>query len=417
MNYVPLNKVYYKSKNDTQKYFDEYESRFNSPDTVKINFHIGEHQAFFMRNYEVMDLAFKIARLDKKVGNLAQGLPGVARSQFSKKCMIDEIVVTNKIEGVHSSRKEISDVLETLEKQSGVKRAENRFKGLVNKYDKLMSRENIKLEKCEDIRNLYDELFLSEVTSDDPKNAPDGKIFRKGPESVYGPTGKELHRGIYPEEKIISCMQDAITFLNDDSVEELFRICVFHYLVEYIHPFYDGNGRMGRFIFSYCISKYLEPLLAYRISEVIKENIKLYYDAFELCNDFRSCGDVTPFLIMQLEMVYKSLIYLEDALSTLTERLEKYQQIIFSLPMAKENNMVNLYYLLVQAALFSERGITANELSNCMNVSVLTVRRMVGKIPEIYLKKRKLGKAFYYELDLEQVDMLIFQLKNINRNC
>jgi prophage maintenance system killer protein len=40
-------------------------------------------------------------------------------------------------------------------------------------------------------------------------------------------------------------MEKALKFLADGSVPPLFRICVFHYLLEYIHPFYDGNKRIG----------------------------------------------------------------------------------------------------------------------------------------------------------------------------
>ena len=104
MAYIELNKLYY-GNNET--YAQEYLNRFNCDDCVKIQFFIGEHQAFFLQNAEVMNLAYKIARLDKQIGKLCDALPGVAIEQYSKKCLINEIVITNKIEGVHSSRKEI----------------------------------------------------------------------------------------------------------------------------------------------------------------------------------------------------------------------------------------------------------------------------------------------------------------------
>ena len=103
--------------------------------------------------------------------------------------------------------------------------------------------------------------------------------------SVESATQKEIHRGIYPESKIIECMEQALKVLNANEMDELFKVAVFHYLFGYIHPFYDGNGRTSRFISSYLLSKEFEPTIAYRLSYTIKENIKEYYQAFKICND------------------------------------------------------------------------------------------------------------------------------------
>ena len=142
MLYKELKNLYYGSN---EIYAQEYLDRFNSQETVKLNFHIGENQAFFMENAEVLRLAYNIARLDKEIGDLCNKLPGVAIGQYSRKCLIDEIVITNKIEGVHSSRKEIGEALDILESQSKNKGKHHRFVSLVNKYLKLIKQENISL--------------------------------------------------------------------------------------------------------------------------------------------------------------------------------------------------------------------------------------------------------------------------------
>ena len=110
---------------------------------------------------------------------LSMKLPGVALRQYSQKCLIDEIVLTNKIEGVHSSRKEIDDALEILSKQSQEKGKQQRFVGLVNKYLKLITKDSIALASCKDIRALYDEMFLDEVIAEDAHHAPDGRFSEK----------------------------------------------------------------------------------------------------------------------------------------------------------------------------------------------------------------------------------------------
>ena len=56
----------------------------------------------------------------KEVRALSAQLPDIAKEQYSRKCLIDEIVLTNKIEGVHSSRKEIGEVLDMLGERSEI---------------------------------------------------------------------------------------------------------------------------------------------------------------------------------------------------------------------------------------------------------------------------------------------------------
>ena len=405
MPYKELKGLYYENN---EQYAKEYLKRFNSEESIKINFYIGENQAFFLLNAEVMSLAYKISKLDKKISQLCTDLPGVAIEQYSKKCLIDEIVITNKIEGVHSSRKEIGEALDILETQSNAKGKKQRFLSLVNKYLKLIKKETISLKSCKDIREIYDEVFLEEVIHEDPSNKPDGKIFRKDSVSIYSETDRVIHTGLLPEEKIIKSTEQALNFLNDESVDDLFRVCVFHYLIEYIHPFYDGNGRLGRFIFSYGISKTLSPLIAFRISETIKENISSYYKAFKICNDQRNLGDITPFLLMQLNMIYVAMQELEKSLYQRKATWEKYETAIQKYC---ENNTTlrTLYSLLIQAALFSEKGISMQQLIKHMCISGYMIKKYMNEIPEQFLIIKQKNKFKYYSLNIEKLNSVILE--------
>lgn len=415
MEYKELKSLSYGNESE---YLKEYLSRFESPNAIKLDFHIGKHQAFFLQNVEVMTLAYKIAKLDMKVHKLSQELPGVALEQYSKKCLIDEIVLTNKIEGVHSSRKEIGEALDILENQSEKRKGKSsRFVGLVNKYLKLVYAETISLEKSEDVRKIYDEIFLEEIVHENPSNRPDGKIFRKESVSVYSETGKEIHTGVYPESQIIECMNKALLFLNDESIDQLFRICLFHYLMEYIHPFYDGNGRIGRFVLSYGISQTLSPIIAFRVSETVKENIKSYYKAFQTCNDQRNLGDLTPFLLMQLSIIDMSM---EALITSLKERKaiwEKYE-ITMKEYHKGEPNLARLYSLLIQATLFSEMGISTQELEHHMECSGYIRSQLMTQIPQELLEVKKKGNRKYYALSREKLDEMILRkgLKQIQES-
>ncbi|MBQ2837307.1 MAG: Fic family protein [Peptococcaceae bacterium] len=408
MAYETLRKLYYKNN---ELYKGVYRQRFNDAQTIKLDFDVHDKQAFFIPGVDVLELVVKIERLDKDVRDLSKKLPGVAKNQYSKKCLIDEIVLTNKIEGVYSSRQEIGDVLDALEERSASVKKRERFIGLVQKYLKLINGETIQLAQCQDIRDIYDELVLEEVLAENAKNYPDGQFFRQHETAVYSATDKIIHRGLMPESKIIEAVNKALAFMNNSEVDYLYRICLFHYMIGYIHPFYDGNGRLARFILSYYITEHFEPLLAYRISETIKENIKAYYDAFELCNDPRNLGDLTPFLLMMLNMILQAITELKGALSRKLYRWEQYERLIPEMAgVGAHQNLCELYSRLIQAGLFSERGISMKMLQQTLNLSANTIKGLLEQVSSKgYLVKMKHSKSYYYQINLDLLDKLQFE--------
>ncbi|MGM9551770.1 MAG: Fic family protein [Clostridia bacterium] len=381
----------------------EYEKRFNSSDSVHMDLMIGDNPAFFVTTQNIYRLAMSIMRSDREVEKLNRLLPPVAIEHFTKRCLIDEIMQTNDIEGVHSTRRELESILSDV----GSDKKNNRFSGLVNKYYLLNKNTDISFDTCEDIRNIYDELFGDEIRASDPDSVPDGLIFRKNSVSVYSDVDKELHRGLFPEKKIIDSMDGALKFLKNSAVEPLFRIAAFHYLFGYIHPFYDGNGRCSRFISSCLLSKELNPLIAYRLSYTIKDNIKAYYDAFKLCNHHNNKGEITPFIEMFLSIVEIAEKQLVEALRKRKEKLDFYGEAIKRLPNGNDEQISNLYFLLVQASLFSDNGIDTKDLQTCIKSSYNTLKSRLEKIPTELMKVEKFGRNKYYMLNLENVDKII----------
>ena len=397
VDYIVLSKLFYQNKD---AYEQAYQQRFHSEYAVHLDFEVNGNPAFFVQTPEAYQMLTNILRMNTAVSNLCQALPGAAIHQFSRRCLIDEIVLTNSIEGVRSTRKEISDILDELGRKSKGKR----FYGLVQKYNMLMTTEELPLDSCQDVREIYNELALAEVAQEEPENVPDGKLFRKGPVSVYSPSQKEIHKGLYPEERIIQAMEQALRFLTDDSCEILCRISVFHYLLEYIHPFYDGNGRLGRFICSYLLAQQLQPVTGYRISYTIKENIKDYYQAFTICNDPLNRGDLTPFLLMFLKIIEESVEKLMGSLQEGFVRLNRNLQKIPELVPQNDESLEKLYSLLIQAALFSEFGVPTEVILDYVHISRGTLKAKLAKIPSELLIKEKRGRVNYYSLNVQELE-------------
>ena len=284
---------------------------------------------------------------------------------------------------------------------------------MVAKYEKLAQREKLNFNSCEDIRSLYDDIFYEEIKENDPENLPDGKIFRKSAVEVHSASQKVIHKGLYPESKIIDAFEKSIEILNDETIDFLIRTAVFHYLFGYIHPFYDGNGRTSRFISSYLLSQNLNPLIAFRLSYTIKENIKKYYDAFDVCNNPLNKGELTPFVEMFTGIVESSMEQLLNSLEEKKKKLDYYDEFISTLYKC-DKNLTKLYYVLVQAALFTNIGISREELISHMECSGNTLKKMLDSIPqELLLVNQRKNKKFYL-LNLDEVNKRIE--KSFNEN-
>lgn len=398
MKYMSLNKIFY---TDRENYEKIYEQRYNSEYAVHMDFSVNGYPAFFILDPSLYSNTVDIYRTDKRIKELRHRLPKKAIEHFAIRCLVDEIILTNDIEGVYSSRREINSVLSELK----VKSKGKRYAGLVQKYLMLQKGEDLNFGSCEDIRNLYDDLVYFEIAQDNPKNLPDGKIFRKEMTSVVSSTQKEIHRGVYPESKIIESLNKALSILKDEEIEFLFRVAVFHYLFGYIHPFYDGNGRTSRFISSYLLSKEFESIIAYRISYSVKENIKEYYQAFKTCNDKNNRGDLTPFVIVFTDIINESVHQLESALEKRYNQLERYKKQIINLPNGLDEKYSSVYFILIQASLFSENGISTQELIDTLHISRTTVSNRLKELSNYgVIIKKNLGNMRYYSLNLDLVD-------------
>ncbi len=398
MDYALLSKLYY---SDKVRYEETYQARFRSDFAVHLDFSIGEHEAFFVETPTIRNMLTKVLRIDKQIALLEECLPDMAIQQFVRRCLIDEVVLTNNIEGVHSTRREIDEILTKLD----TPKQHTRFMGLVRKYRMLSTNSELVLEQPKDLRELYDELVLPEVVAVNKENAPDGALFRRSSVSIFSPSQKEIHRGLLPESSIINGIEKAIHFSKNGDCDALYRIGIFHYLLEYIHPFYDGNGRLGRYLVSAMLAEELQPIIGYRISYTVDQKKKEYYHAFATCNDWRSRGDLTPFLAMFMDILLSSVQNLHTALWERTIELNRHFEILSTLDFSPDCG--RLLGLLIQVALFSEDGGASTALLlEHLQMSRGKFNSLLTQLPEGLATKRKVGNENRYRLDLMEFGKL-----------
>lgn len=395
MSYQSLYKIFV--MNSTNEFNKIYENRFNSEATIKFPLKINNNQCFFFFHNEISSLITNLNILEKRVEKAYDSLPSVAKSQYVKKSLIDEIQFTNEIEGVISTRKDINDIIEDIILSN---KNNDRLESIITKYYMLKNDISIELNTSKDIRDLYNEILYHEIKKDDPKNLPDGKLFRKNTVHIFRKSEKFIHEGINPESKIIEYLDEALKILNDKNINPYVRIAIFHYLFAYIHPFYDGNGRLARFISSYELSKNFNPIISYRLSMTIKENLTKYLDAFKYTNDPRNKGDLSTFVYEFLNIIYIAYQKTEFYALEKKQELDNYNRLINYLNFNKREK--DLLFYLVQCELFSEFGMSKQELQNLLECSHATCSKSLDILEKNnFLKIITNGKRKYYTANID----------------
>lgn len=407
MNYEPLAKLYYKDKSVYTKIYNE---RFNNEFSYHLPFEISGNKAFFIIDYQISKKIEEIYYISRQLDDILNQLPPIAFKYYINKNLIDEIMLTNDIEGVYSTRKEISQIIEMPDNST----KKVRLMGLVKKYQKLINGEKIPLSSCNDIRLLFDEIVLNEIEEDEK---PDGEIFRTGSVSVCTATDKEKHRGLYPEKKLIDFLNKSLDFLtNENNVGPLVKIAVFHYLFGYAHPFYNGNGRTSRFISSYLLCNILNQSIALRISYTIKNDKNKYYKAFDICNDPKNKGDITPFIYSFIDIIKNAAKSSLENLESLKQRLEYYSTIHENIYNFFENDLQSkIVYILIQNALFSRKGVFIEELKHHLECSEATIRKNIKSLIKhglIITTEREKNKMLY-ELSLDDFEQFAENIQQL----
>jgi len=134
-------------------------------------------------------------------------------------------------------------------------------------------------------------------------------IFRTKPVGIVDQEEHVLHFGTLPQY-VPDLVMGLLDWAKHSDLHILIRSCVFHYELELIHPFADGNGRIGRLWHTLLLSK-CNPVFAWLpVESIIHDHQQEYYDASNASND---AGESTAFIEFMLSVIKASLI---DAIQT-----------------------------------------------------------------------------------------------------
>lgn len=132
--------------------------------------------------------------------------------------------------------------------------------------------------------------------------------YRTQPVGIVDRAGNIIHFGTLPQY-VPGLVEELLEWVKTSEIHILIKSCVFHYEFELIHPFADGNGRIGRLWHTLLLSKWNALFAWLPIESIIHDNQQGYYDAINLSN---SNGESTAFIEFMLGVIKEALLQVVD---------------------------------------------------------------------------------------------------------
>lgn len=232
---------------------------------------------------------------------------------YGIKAAEDEIIATSAIESIDFSRDSVRRILKGMAPND---EQENRILGVKHGLEFIADTGNKITE--ENLYKLYMMTVGDFLTGDD--KLLDGNLYRH--DTVYVVSDRVEHSGL-DHKKVPEFMKSLIAFINaEDGINDLIKAAIIHFYIAYVHPYFDGNGRMARLVHLwFLIQKGYQSALFIPFSSQIEKSRKAYYDAFTAVEENKNYSgiiDVTPFILYFINNVYNKINEGSAAVETLT---------------------------------------------------------------------------------------------------
>lgn len=196
--------------------------------------------------------------------------------------------------------------------------------------------------------------------------------YRSRDVGIFDEMGNVVHMGARPQY-LQALMDDLFTWGKNDNTPELIKSCVFHYEIETIHPFADGNGRMGRLWQTVILANW-NPIFAWiPIETMIYENQRDYYKVLEQVDQETNSDRFIEFM---LAIILKTLKSYLNVNSDLEQKID--------IPKGLTDSEAKTY-VLVTKYLTEHESINTTVTAKLIQKSVATARKHLAKFVSLGL--------------------------------
>jgi Fic family protein len=242
-----------------------------------------------------------ISTISKSIGEIEGRLLKSPEPQLRKKNKIKTIHATLEIEGNTLSLEQVTAVIDG-KRVFGPEKEILEVKNANDLYERI---DCLSWHNINDLLSAHDSLMQKLVGTS-------GNFRSKNVGVLKG--SKVSH--IAPKPNLVpELIQNLFKWAESSDLHSLVKSCIIHYELEFIHPFEDGNGRMGRFWQSLILYNYNSLFRFIPIESLIKDNQKSYYDVLEQCD---KAGESTLFIEFMLEIIDKCLLEYVNQFTSVT---------------------------------------------------------------------------------------------------
>ena len=334
---------------------------------------------------------------ERSIAVLWNGIPRIMKHSYIVHAISEEILSTNDIEGVRSTRKEVQDAVETAQHEAAQTTHAPRFAEFARLYLGLTDEHTQLPQTLDDLRTIYDD-----VMGDD---RPDGELFRNGDVEIIGAGERVVHTGAHTEARVNELLTQMLALMRSEQIPALLAAPAAHFLFEYTHPFYDGNGRMGRYLLALNLQPTLTLPSVLSLSRTIADNRQRYYKAFSSAENPLNHGELTFFVQTLLDCVAQAQTALIEQLTQQLNRLGRLSAQCNDLGRKHRlsEHAQEILFVLMQEATFGTRGgMTLDDAAQHLQLSKQSARKTVEELERAglitFTKRRPLTFAYAGEL-------------------
>lgn len=351
---------------------------------------------FFVANpRELILLSEKVLLTEKTVTQLWDSVSGVIQWNYIRHAISEELFTSNEIEGVRSTRKETQEAVnKAMEEYRTSDGRSARFLEFAKLYLNLAHGNTTLPSTLAEIRNIYDNIVVNEI---DESDKPDGTLFRASAMEIQGAHGEAIHSGVQGENAINLMLMHMMDLTQNPQFPSLQSAIVSHFLFEYTHPFYDGNGRTGRYLLALYLKQSLSLPTVLSLSHIIATRKNAYYKAFTIAEDPLNRGELTFFVETILQFISEAQEEIIEQLSIKVAQLHKAETLCNQLTQEKSlsKHASNLLFMTVQEALFdSAASVSLEAAADYLQVTKQSARKYVQELDSagliVFVSKRPL---------------------------